>query len=82
MRSICVAVLLALAGCVGTDPSAPLSAVRVYEMGSDQFMVTCVDSPGFCAQQANESCPAGFDVVSNTTNPADFGRMTMIIRCR
>lgn len=73
---------LLLAGCVSTDdPNAPLSAVRVYEMAQDQYMITCVDSPGYCAEQAQRSCPAGFDVDSNTTNPRDFGRMTMIIRC-
>jgi len=74
--------ILFLGGCVSTnDPNAPLSAVRVYPMGPSQYMVTCVDSPGYCAQQANRSCPQGFDVTSNTTNPADYGRMTMTIKC-
>jgi len=45
-------------------------------------MVSCVDSPQICAQEATRLCPAAFDVVSNVTNPADFGRMTMIIKCR
>jgi hypothetical protein len=71
----------ALAGCVSTDPDAPLSFVRVYPMGTSQFMITCVDSPGFCASQAAKTCPTGFDVVSNSSNPADYGRMTMIIKC-
>lgn len=69
-------------GCVSTDdPDATLSAVRAYEMAGGQVMVTCVDSPRYCAEQATRSCPTGFDVISNTTNPADYGRMTMIIRC-
>ena len=44
-------------------------------------MITCVDSPGYCAQQASRYCPQGFQVSSNTSNPADHGRMTMIIKC-
>lgn len=78
-----------LAACVGltacvstTDPTAMLSAVRVEPLGQGQFMVSCVDSPKYCAQQAVKACPGQFDVVSNTTNAADYGRMTMIIRCR
>lgn len=69
-------------GCVSTtDSGAFLSAVRSYPMGPGQFMVTCVDSPVYCANESNKLCPQGFDVTSNTTNPQDFGRMTMIIRC-
>lgn len=30
--------------------------------------------------QREQLCPAGMDVTSNTTNPADYGRMTMIIK--
>ncbi len=44
-------------------------------------MVSCVDSPQYCAAEANQVCPVGFDVASNVTNPADYGRMTMIIKC-
>jgi hypothetical protein len=74
---------LALGSCVSTtDPHATFSKVRVEPMGPGQFMITCVDSPSYCAQQANRQCPAAYDVVSNTSNPADFGRMTMIVRCR
>jgi hypothetical protein len=73
---------LGIAACVSTDdPNATFSAVRLYPMGSGQYMITCVDSPGYCARQATRSCPSGFDVVSNTTNPADYGRMTMIVKC-
>ena len=50
-------------------------------MGPGQYMITCVDSPMYCAQLSNKTCPNGFDVKSNVTNPADFGRMTMIIKC-
>jgi hypothetical protein len=64
------------------DPDAHFSRVRVEPMGPDQFMVSCVDSPRYCAEQANRSCPGAYDVVSNTTNPADYGRMTLIIKCR
>lgn len=75
--------LALLAGCVSTnDPNATFSAVRAYPMGSDQVMITCVDSPKYCAEQAARSCPTGLDVVSNTANPADHGRMTMIVRCK
>ena len=45
-------------------------------------MVACVDSPAYCAEESARKCPSGFDVTSNTVNPADYGRMTMIIRCR
>lgn len=73
---------LLLGACVSTDdPNAPLSAVRVYEMGPEQYMITCVDSPRYCAEQAQRACPTGFDVDSNSANPRDFGRMTLIIRC-
>jgi len=44
-------------------------------------MVSCVDSPQYCAGEANRLCPIGFDVVSNVANPGDFGRMTMVIKC-
>jgi hypothetical protein len=81
-RLAVVAFVAMVAACVSTDdPHATFSAVRVYPMGAGQFMITCVDSPGYCARQATRSCPSGFDVVSNTTNPADYGRMTMIVKC-
>lgn len=64
------------------DPDAAFSRVRVSPMGPSQFMVSCVDSPQICAREANRLCPAAYDVVSNTTNPADYGRMTMIIKCQ
>lgn len=83
--AVLMAVGLVTAGCANIskdDPNAALSAVRVAPMGPGQWMIACVDSPLICARQANRSCPAGFDVVSNTTNAADFGRMTMIIKCR
>lgn len=73
--------VLSLAGCISADPNAVLSTVRVEPLGPGQFMISCVDSPKYCAQQAVKSCPDKFDVISNTTNPADYGRMTMIIRC-
>lgn len=76
-------VATALGGCVSTtDPNASLSAVRLSPMGPGQYMITCVDSPMYCANLANKTCPQGFDVTSNVTNPADHGRMTMIIKCK
>jgi len=81
-RAAVVFLVSALSGCVSTtDSGAYFSAVRSKAMGPGQFMVTCVDSPMYCANEANKLCPAGFDVVSNVTNPADYGRMTMIIKC-
>jgi hypothetical protein len=75
-------IALTLAGCISeTDPNAFFSTVRVAPMGPGQFMVTCVDSPLYCARMSNKTCPAGYDVVSNTSNSADYGRMTMIIKC-
>jgi hypothetical protein len=65
----------------GADPNATFSPVRVAPMGPEQYMINCVDSPRYYAQQANRVCPAAYDVVSNV-NSADFGRMTMIVRCR
>ena len=78
-----IAMLLAvLAGCVSTTNSSALfSTVRAEPMGPSQWMVSCVDSPRYCARESNKLCPAGFDVISNVTNEADYGRMTMIIRC-
>ena len=82
MATTLAAIILTLTGCISTtDPDAPLSAVRVAPMGPGQFMVTCVDSPLYCARMSNKTCPAGYDVVSNTSNPADYGRMTMIVKC-
>lgn len=73
---------LFLQACVSTtDSKAMFSAVRSYPMGPGQYMVTCVDSPKYCANEANKLCPSGFDVTSNTANAADHGRMTMIIKC-
>jgi hypothetical protein len=81
--SVLLSIVLLLSACAvsSDDPSARFSRVRVSPMGPSQFMVSCVDSPQICAQEANRLCPIGFDVVSNVTNPADFGRMTMIIKC-
>lgn len=71
-----------LGGCVSTtDPNAFLSTIRSEPMGPGQFMVSCVDSPKYCARESNRLCPSGFDVVSNVANAGDFGRMTMIIKC-
>jgi len=86
MRRTCAAmsltILVMTSSCVSTtDSKAVFSTVRSYPMGPSQFMVTCVDSPKYCAAESNKLCPNGFDVVSNTTNPADYGRMTMIIKC-
>ncbi len=69
------ALALSNAGCVMPSVS------QVRPMGPKQFMITCVDSPRFCAEEAVRACPSKFDVISNTTNAADYGRMTMIIRC-
>jgi hypothetical protein len=66
---------------VTDDPNAQFSRVRVSSLGPGQYMVSCVDGPSHCAAQANRLCPAGLDVVSNTTNAVDYGRMTMIIKC-
>jgi hypothetical protein len=72
---------VSLSACVSsTDPTATFSRVRSSPMGPSQFMVSCVDSPQYCAGEANRLCPIGFDVVSNVANPGDFGRMTMIIK--
>jgi S1-C subfamily serine protease len=77
-----VAVLLACAAPSGcADPDALFSPVRVYPMGTGQYMVTCVDSVGFCTGQSAKLCPAGYHVSSSATNPMDFGRMTMVIQC-
>lgn len=82
MRLAILFPLIVAAGCISsTDPNAPLSRVRVSPMGPGQYMVSCVDSPQHCATQAVRLCPQGFDVTSNTANPADYGRMTMIIKC-
>jgi hypothetical protein len=74
-----VAALL-LTSCAVNSKSF-LSPVRSYAMGPSQFMVTCVDSPRYCADESTKLCPSGFDVKSNTVNPSDHGRMTMIIKC-
>ena len=84
MRLAAILVITAvLAGCapIPEDPNAPFSVVRTYPLGPGQFMVTCVDSPSYCARQATADCPNGFDVVSNTNNPADYGRTMLIVRC-
>lgn len=70
-----------LAACVTNDSDALFSTVRSTPMGPGQHMVSCVDSPAYCAHESNRLCPEGFDVTSNTVNPSDYGRMTMIIRC-
>lgn len=85
-RFACVIGAAMLSGCrvplISTnDSGAHLSAIRSRAMGPNQYMVACVDSPMYCANESNKLCPNGFDVVSNVTNPADYGRMTMIIKC-
>jgi hypothetical protein len=81
--SLLLSMALLLNACVvsSDDPDARFSRVRVSPMGPTQFMVSCVDSPQICAQEANRLCPISFDVVSNVTNPGDYGRMTMIVKC-
>lgn len=83
MRPLALLLTIALSGCAisHTDPTAPMSAVRISPMGPHQYMITCVDSPMYCADLANRTCPQGYDVTSNTNNAADYGRMTMIIKC-
>jgi hypothetical protein len=73
-RFLTAAALSALSAC-------GFSAVHSAPMGQAQYMVACVDSPFNCAREANRLCPSGYNVTSNTTNQADFGRMTMIIKC-
>ena len=82
-RFMSVLTAVALNACVvsSDDPTATFSRVRVSPMGPSQFMVSCVDSPQLCAEEANRLCQIGFDVVSNVVNPSDSGRMTMIIKC-
>lgn len=71
-----------LAGCISTtDSSDLLSTVRSTQIGPGQYMVSCVDSPMYCVNESNKSFPMGFDVKSNVTNPAGYGRETMIIKC-
>lgn len=84
MKYMGCALALLLSGCLVStdDPDATFSKVRVSAMGPGQFMVSCVDSPQICAEEANRLCPAAaYDVVSNVTNPGNYGRMTMIIKC-
>lgn len=86
MRSTVTTLILIMAtflvGCVSTtDSKAYFSTVRSTPMGPGQYMVSCVDSPMYCANESNKLCPNGFDVKSNVTNSADYGRMTMIIKC-
>jgi hypothetical protein len=82
-RIVAAAGLVALCGCsVPNDPNAAFSTVRVAPMGPGQYAVSCVDGVNNCVRQTNKLCPSGYDVTSNVVNPRDFGRMTMIIRCR
>lgn len=79
-KILVLVVALTLTAC--NDPDALFSNVRVASMGPGQYAVSCVDGAGNCARQANRACPRGYDVTSNTINPLDYGRMTMIVRCR
>ncbi len=83
MKNIITAIALtaSLSACAMDDPNSTFSAVHVQRMGNNGYMISCVDSPAYCADQAGKVCPQGFDVTSNVTNPADFGRMTMTIKC-
>ena len=83
VKRVMLFVTVLIAGCAvsTTDPDATMSAVRRTQMGEHQWMITCVDSPQYCASLANRTCPQGYDVTSNTVNPNDYGRMTMIIKC-
>ncbi len=74
--------VLFLAGCIPDDPDATFSTTRVYETGPGQFMVTCVDGSKNCAAQIPKICPKGSDVTGMTSNPADYGRVTMMVNCR
>lgn len=80
MRRLVLA--LFVAGCVPADPDAALSTVRVYPVGPDQFMITCVDGSKNCAAQLPKVCPKGSEVTSMTANPADYGRVTMMVNCK
>jgi hypothetical protein len=73
-----------LAGCASswTDPSA-LTRTSVERLGSsNEYRVSCTDTPRFCDEPAKQSCPSGYDVIDSTVNPSDYGRTTLLIRCR
>jgi hypothetical protein len=74
-----------LGGCAATswtDPDLALSRVKVTQIAPDEYRVSCVDSPKFCDDPAKRSCPDGFDVLQSSVEPADYGRTTLLIKCR
>lgn len=74
--------LLTLCGCISTtDSKAMFSTVRSEPMGPDQYMVSCVNKPRYCAEESNKLCPQGLDVVSTTGSATSHDRLTMVIKC-
>lgn len=80
MRYLIILPMLVLAGCMSQDSQALFSTVRSKPMGQSQYMITCVDSPMYCANEANKLCQ-NYQVVSNTSDAGNYGRTTMIIKC-
>jgi hypothetical protein len=77
----CCAALL-LAACISkSNPNARFSVVRSEPMGSNQYIVSCVDRTVYCAREANRLCPVGMDIVSTTGSAIGNQRLTMVIKC-
>ena len=95
MRMLVMLGAMVIAGCAtgspGSDRMAPLASVRPSSMapppvrssamGRNKWMVSCLESPNYCTREATTLCGGAFMVLSNVTDPADYGRMTMVVRC-
>lgn len=68
-------------GCITNDSSGTFARARSRQTSPTGFIITCVDGQRFCLDEAERVCPGGYDIASNTTNPQDYGRITMIIKC-
>lgn len=81
-KLISVVVASALcSGCITNDSSGTFSRVRSRQTAPGKYIVACVDGQRYCLDEADKLCAAGYDIKINTTNNADYGRITMIIEC-
>ncbi len=57
------------------------SKVRSNQEGPSQFLVTCFESPQFCAEEFKRLCPDGHRVEGYFIDEFDHGQITARISC-
>ena len=59
----------------------PDSKVQTRQEGPAQFLVTCFESPQYCAEEFKQLCTDGHRVLGYFRNEFDHGQITARIAC-